>query len=97
MKNPSHPGSIVKHDCLEPLGLTVTKAAEWLGVSRVALSELLNGRAGMSPEMALRLEAVGWGHAESWLSMQLGYDLAKVKDQVGHSIKVKRFPAPEPA
>lgn len=60
MKNPSHPGSIVKHDCLEPLGLTVTKAAEWLGVSRVALSELLNGRAGMSPEMALRLEAAGW-------------------------------------
>ena len=81
------------------LGLTVTAAAEGLGVSRVTLSEVVNGRSGISPEMALRLEAVGWGKAEGWLGMQLDHDLWKAKQAIGKRIKLKRFPqtAPEPA
>ncbi len=97
LHKPLHPGGIIKAECLEPLGLTVTAAAEWLGVGRVSLSEMLNARSGVSPEMALRLEAAGWGKAEGWLGMQLDYDLWKVKQQVGKRIKVKRFPSPQPA
>ena len=97
MFNPPHPGLSVKHDCLEPLNLTVTRAAEWLGVGRQALSDLVNARAGVSPEMALRLEAAGWGHAESWLTMQTAYDLWHAKQQIGKRLKVKRYPVPEPA
>jgi len=97
MLNPPHPGSLIKYDCLKPLDLTVTAAAEWLGVTRGTLSEVLNGRAGISPEMALRLEAAGWGKAEGWLGMQLDYNLSKAKRQVGKHIKVKRFPNPQPA
>jgi len=96
MLNPPHPGSLIKHDCLEPLDLTITAAAQWLGVTRGTLSEVLNGRAGISSEMALRLEAAGWGTAEGWLSMQLEYDLSKTKQQIGKRIKVKRFPTPQP-
>jgi addiction module HigA family antidote len=93
MFNPPHPGEIIREDCLEPLGLSVTAAAKWLGVSRQSLSELLNGRNGLSAEMALRLEQAGWSTAETWLAVQTAYDLWQVKQQVDR-IKVARFPVP---
>jgi len=67
MKNPVHPGRIVRHDCLVPLGLTVTAAAKVLGVSRQALNNLVNGKAGVTPEMAIRLEKAFGGTADTWL------------------------------
>jgi addiction module HigA family antidote len=70
MHNPPHPGEIIKELCLEPLGLSVTNAAKGLGVTRKALSELINGRSGVSPEMALRLEQAFGSTAEPWLRMQ---------------------------
>ena len=79
MKNPPHPGSVVLHDCIEPLGLTITDAAAALHVTRTTLSELVNGKRGISPEMAVRLEQVFGGSAESWLVQQVQYDLARVK------------------
>jgi antitoxin HigA-1 len=78
MKLPPHPGSIVLHDCIEPLGLTITQAAAALGVSRFMLSELVNGKRGISPEMAVRLSKAFGGGAESWLNQQAHYDLAHV-------------------
>ncbi len=78
MKNPPHPGKLVLHDCIEPLGLTITDAAAALKVTRTTLSELVNGKRGISPEMALRLEQVFGGSAESWLLQQVQYDLAKL-------------------
>ena len=75
MHNPPHPGEILKMLCLEPLGLTVTAAAEALGVSRKTLSSILNGRAGISPEMAIRLSIAFGTTAESWLNQQTQYDL----------------------
>jgi addiction module HigA family antidote len=78
MKNPPHPGLSVRHDCLEPLGLTVTMAARKLGVSRKQLSDIVNGRAGISPEMAVRLDKAFGGGAETWLRLQATYDLAQV-------------------
>ena len=78
MKNPPHPGNVVLHDCIEPLGLTITEAAEALGVTRTTLSELVNGRRGISPEMAVRLSKVFGGSAESWLIQQAQYNLARV-------------------
>ena len=75
MHNPPHPGEILKMLCLEPLGLTVTAAAEALGVSRKTLSSILNGRAGISPEMAIRLSIAFGTTAESWLNQQSQYDL----------------------
>ncbi len=95
MKNPVHPGRIVKHDCLEPLGLTVTAAAGVLGVSRPALSNVLNERAGISPEMAIRLEKAGWSTADTWLRIQLAYDLAEARKHEDE-IKVERYEG-EPA
>ena len=77
MKNPPHPGRIVRQECLEPLGLTVTEAAKALGVSRNALSELVNGRSGISPEMAIRLHKAFGGGADSWRLMQANYDMAQ--------------------
>lgn len=88
MKNPPHPGGVVLDECIEPLGLTITEAAQALGVSRVALSELVNGRRGISPEMAVRLSKAFGGSAESWLVQQAQYDLAQVK---ADRIKVKRL------
>ncbi len=73
MYNPPHPGEVIRESCLDPLGLTVTAAG--LGVSRKALSELLNGKAGISPTMAIRLEKAFGGSAESWLRQQMQYDL----------------------
>ncbi|HUM70286.1 MAG TPA: HigA family addiction module antitoxin, partial [Chloroflexota bacterium] len=70
MYNPPHPGEIIKELCLEPLGLTVTRAAEALGVSRKTLSSILNGHAGISPEMAIRLSIAFDTSAESWLNQQ---------------------------
>lgn len=75
MHNPPHPGEIVKGLCLEPLGLSVTEAAKALGVSRKTLSAILNGRAGISPEMAVRLSIAFGTSAESWLNQQVQYDL----------------------
>ena len=75
MHNPPHPGEILRMLCLEPLGLTVTAAAEALGVSRKTLSSILNGRAGISPEMAVRLSIAFGTTAESWLNQQTQYDL----------------------
>lgn len=75
MHNPPHPGEILRKLCIEPLGLSVTRAAEALGVSRKTLSAILNGRAGISPEMALRLSKAFNTSAESWLNQQVQYDL----------------------
>jgi len=75
MHNPPHPGEIIKELCLEPLGISVTAAAKGLGVSRKTLSALLNGRAGVSPEMAIRLSIAFDTSAESWLNQQTQYDL----------------------
>ena len=75
MHNPPHPGEILRELCLEPLGLTVTRAAEALGVSRKTLSAILNERAGISPEMAIRLSKAFGTSAESWLNQQIQYDL----------------------
>jgi len=88
MKNPPHPGSVVREECIEPLGLTISQAADALGVSRVALSELVNGRRGISPEMAVRLSKAFGGSAESWLVQQAQYELAQVN---ADRIKVKRL------
>ena len=76
MKNPPHPGSVVLRDCIEPLALSITDAAAALGVTRTTLSELVNGKRGISPEMAVRLSKVFGGSAESWLVQQVQYDLA---------------------
>ncbi|MGD1028466.1 HigA family addiction module antitoxin [Candidatus Binatus soli] len=78
MKNPPHPGLTVRHDCLEPLGLTVTEGAKVLGVTRQALNNLLNGKSGISPEMAVRLAKAFGSSAETWAGIQLDYDLAQV-------------------
>ena len=94
MHNPPHPGEIIREDCLKPLGLSVTAAAEWLGVSRQSLSELLNGRNGVSAEMAIRLEKAGWSNAETWLGAQTAYDLWQAKRRA-RSIKVRPYPVPE--
>ena len=77
MKNPPHPGRIVRQECIEPLGLTVTDGAKALGVSRNALSELLNERRGISPEMAIRLSKAFGSAPETWAGLQLDYDMAQ--------------------
>jgi addiction module HigA family antidote len=89
MKNPPHPGHHVKLDCLDPLRLSVTRGAEILGVSRLTLSNLVNGKNGISPEMAIRLSKAFGGSAEVWLRMQMAYDLAQAEKSAGR-IKVKR-------
>ncbi len=92
MKNPAHPGRVVRAMCLETNGLSVTEAAAGLGVSRQALNNLVNGKAAMSPEMAVRLEKRFGGSAEMWLSLQLAFDLAAAYKQAG-AIRVKPFKA----
>ncbi len=79
MKNPPHPGRSIKENCLDPLGLSVTEAARVLGVARHTLSRVVNGHAGISPEMAIRLEKAGWSNAEFWLRRQISYDLAQAR------------------
>ena len=93
MREPPHPGLSVRHDCLEPLGLTITAGAKVLGVSRQALNSLVNEKAGISPEMAIRLDKAFGGTADAWLSLQTAYDLAKAKKTAGN-ITVKRYVAP---
>lgn len=93
MKNPPHPGEVIRELCIEPAGLTVTAAAEVLGVTRKTLSELLNGHSGISPEMAVRLSKAFGGSIESWLTQQMQYDLAQIQKRAGE-INVQRF---EPA
>jgi len=94
MKNPVHPGRIVRHDCLEPLGLTVTAAARVLGVTRQALNNVVNGKSGISPEMAIRLTKAFGSTEETWLGMQLAYDLAAARKNEA-KIKVRRQIAPQ--
>lgn len=84
MHNPPHPGEIIKSLCLEPLGLTITQAAKGLGVSRKTLSAILNGRAGISPEMAVRLSIAFETSAESWLNQQTQYDLWHAEQRRKH-------------
>jgi len=79
MIDPPHPGRSVRENCLEPLGLSVTEAARVLGVARHTLSRVLNGHAGISPEMAIRLEKAGWSNAEFWLRRQTTYDLVQAR------------------
>ena len=90
MHNPPHPGEVIRELCLEPLGLSVTEAAEGLGVSRKTLSAIINGRAGISTEMAIRLGKAFNTSAESWLNQQLQYDLW-VANQKCRAIKVRKL------
>ena len=90
MHNPPHPGEIIRELCLEPLGLSVTDAAEGLGISRKTLSAILNGRSGISPEMALRLSMAFNTSPESWLNQQTQYDLWVAK-KAAKGIKVKQL------
>jgi antitoxin HigA-1 len=92
MHNAPHPGEVIKRQCLEPLGLTVTEAAKGLGVSRNTLSMLVNGRLGISPEMAIRLSQGFGGSPESWLQQQMQYDLWSAR-QREKKIKVRKFRA----
>jgi len=92
MHNPPHPGEIIKELCLEPLGISVTAAAKGLGVSRKTLSAILNGRAGISPEMAVRLSIAFSTSSESWLNQQTQYDLW-LAEQHRDSLQVDRFSA----
>jgi addiction module HigA family antidote len=88
MKNTPHPGRIVRQDCIEPLGLTITEAAKVLGITRQALNNVVNGKAGISPEMAVRLSKAFGGSADMWLRLQANYDLAQIhQDQ----IDIKRY------
>lgn len=92
MYNPPHPGEVLRELCLEPLGISVTEAASGLGVSRKTLSAILNGRAGISPEMALRLSRAFDTTPESWLNQQVQYDLWKAEKSAGR-IRVKKLTA----
>src|SRR6202035_3509320 len=93
MKTPVHPGRIVRHDCLEPLGLSVTEGAKILGVTRQALNNVVNGKSGISSEMAIRLEKAFGSTAETWLRMQLAHDLWQAQQRTG-DVQITRFPAP---
>ncbi len=88
MKNPPHPGGVVLRECIEPSGLTITDAAKALGVTRNTLSELVNGKRGISPEMAVRLSKVFGGSEEGWLVQQAQYDLVHVQRE---RLKLKRL------
>ena len=88
MKNPPHPGRLIKNACLVPLSLTVTEGARILGIARPTLSNVINGRSGVSPEMAIRLEKAFGGTADSWIKMQAAFDLAQARRRERH-IKVK--------
>ncbi|MGI2032301.1 HigA family addiction module antitoxin [Rhizobium panacihumi] len=87
MKLPPHPGELLREDVLGPLRLSVTEAAERLGMSRVALSRVLNGRAAVSPDLAVRLERAGASTARAWLAMQANYDLAQAMDREQPTIR----------
>lgn len=90
MKNPPHPGLSVRLNCLEPLGLSVSEGAKVLGVSRTTLSRLVNGHAGVSPDMAIRLSKAFGTTAEIWIRMQASYDIAQAKGRED-DIQVQRY------
>lgn len=90
MKNPPHPGHSIKDACLDPLGLSVTEAAEVLGIARHTLARVLSGHAGISPEMVIRLEKAGWSNADRWLRLQSAYDLAQAR-KYEHEIKMRCY------
>jgi len=92
MKNPPHPGLSIRYDCLEALGLTVTEGAKILGVTRQALNNLVNCKAAISPEMAIRLDKAFGGGADTWLRLQAAYDLAQAEKHAS-KIKVQRVVA----
>ena len=94
MKNPPHPGFSVRHDCIDPLGLTITEAAEILGVTRQTLNNLVNGKSGISADMAIRLDKAFGAGAETWLRLQMAYDLAQARQHEG-DIKVKPVRRPK--
>ncbi len=96
MHNPALPGEVVREECLKPLGLSVTDAADALGVTRKGLSELLNGRSGVSPDMAIRLEKVFGSTADTWLRMQMQWDLWQARQRADTITVKKRFADPEP-
>ena len=92
MQNPPHPGGIVRRQCLDPLGLSVTRAAEGLGVTRQALSDLVNEKAGISTEMAIRLSKAFGSTPETWLGMQMAYDLWQARGRT-RELEVEKFQA----
>jgi addiction module HigA family antidote len=94
MKNPAHPGRIVRSACLEPLGMSVTAGAKVLGVSRQTLTKIINGKSGISAEMAIRLAKAFGSTAETWVRMQASYDLAQARKDES-KIKVRRQHVPE--
>src|SRR5262249_16518007 len=97
MARPSHPGQFIRMEVIEPLGLSVTKAAEALGVTRPALSALLNCRASLSPDMALRIEKAFGPKMDTLLRMQTAYEIAEVREREG-KIRVKKYvPKQQPA
>jgi len=94
MKSPAHPGRIVRSACLEPLGLSVAEGAEILGVTRQTLNNVISGKSGISPEMAIRLSKAFGSTPETWLRMQLAYDLAQARKDES-KIKVRRLHVPQ--
>lgn len=94
MKNPPHPGEVIRHEILEPLALNVTNAAKVLDVTRPALSKVLNGRSSLTPEMALRVEKAFGPKMDQLMRMQLAYDVARARERASR-IKVKRYQAAE--
>ena len=90
MKNPPHPGLSILHDCLQPLELSIADGAEAMGIVRQTLNNVVRGKAGVSPEMAIRLDKAFGGGAETWLRMQAAYDLAQAEKKTG-KIKVRRL------
>ena len=90
MHDPCHPGEIVKYECLEPLGLTITRAARGLGISRRKLSDLVHGKTGVTADMAIRLSLAFGSSAETWLGMQSAFDLWQARNQ-SESLEVEQF------
>ena len=90
MTNPPHPGRSIRENCFGPLGLSVTEAAEVLGVARHTLSRVVNGHAAVSPDMAIRLEKAGWSNADFWLRRQVSYELAQARKNES-KIRVERY------
>ncbi|MCW5696149.1 MAG: HigA family addiction module antidote protein [Bauldia sp.] len=93
MKNPPHPGRIVREDCLPELNLTIGKAAEALGVSRQTLDKIVNERGSVTPDMAIRFEKVFGSSADTWLAMQTAYDLAQAREREAEIVATIHVPA----
>ena len=93
MKNPPHPGHAIKDACLDPLNLSVTDGAKLLGVARHTLSRVINGHAGVSAEMAIRFEKMGWSTADHWMRLQMAFDLDQAR-QGERKIKVGKYVPP---